>query len=46
MLKQKIIDYHGRIENIVLFDSPPTEKDWEIINKKKAIAKNGSQSEQ
>ena len=27
MIKQKIIQHHGRVENIVLFDNPPTEQD-------------------
>lgn len=32
MVKQEIIKYHGRVENIQLFSSPPTDDELEQLN--------------
>ena len=37
MIKEKIIEHHGRIENIVLYDSEPTKEDLENLLKAKTM---------
>ena len=39
MVKQKIIEHHGRIEDISLYDSEPSKEELELYRKKLAEAK-------
>lgn len=41
MLKEKIIEHHGRIEDIILYDSMPSKDDLDAL-KKKALNKSKS----